>query len=332
MALGDISGLLSPLIERAAAMSGAFVPLGQTFLALSVAMSVMFAVYEWWLGGGVSDALARLTRAALILIIPLALLFGWSGYMKTFTEFFSKELTAPIVAVDGSGSGPEAVKTAITKLSQSMFPNTRKVDERSTWEKVRDFIVSEESIGGAVLSSLTAALFEMLLFSIALVVSLALVFALYGPLLALQLGVIFGPLLIAWMPFQPLSHLARSWFTFMLSQGFALVVGVTIAILGAGVIGDYSDQMLAMARDPSLPWYTEIGVQFGGFMASTAVIVFVGFMLFRADDIAAAMIGGGGAGMGGVGAAVMGRLKAGGSPRPEGPGVKAPAGPPKPPK
>lgn len=290
-------------------MSGALVPLGKTFLALSVVMSFAYAVYDWWLGG-VSDALARLTRAGLILIIPLTLLFGWSGYMKTFTEFFSKELTAPIVAVDGSGSGPEAVKNAITKLSQSMFPNTRKVDERSAWEKVRDFIVSEESIGGAVLSSLTAAFFELILFAIALVVSLALVFALYGPLLALQLGVIFGPLLLSWMPFQPLSHLSRSWFTFMLSQGFALVVGVTIAVLGAGVISDYSDQMLAMASDPSLPWYAEIGAQFGGFMASTAVIVFVGFMLFRADDIAAAMIGGGGASMGGVGAAVMARIKA----------------------
>ncbi|MCL5060263.1 MAG: type IV secretion system protein [Candidatus Thermoplasmatota archaeon] len=326
MALGDISGLLSPLIERAAAMSDAFVPLGKTFLALSVVMSLMYAVYDWWLGG-VSDALARLTRAGLVLIIPLTLLFGWNGYMKTFTDFFSKELTAPILAVDGSGSGPEAVKGAITKLSQAMFPNTRKVDGRSTWEKVRDFITSEESIGGAILSSLTEAFFEMLLFGVALIVSMALVFALYGPLLALQVGVIFGPLLVAWMPFQPLSHLARNWLTFMLSQGVAVVVGVTIAVLAAGVIGDYSDQMLAMARDPSLPWYAEIAAQFGGFMASTAVIVFVGFMLFRADDIAAAMIGGGGAGMGGVGGAIMSRIAAI-KPKPTGttPQVKPPSG------
>lgn len=315
MAFGDISGLLAPLIETAAAMSDAFVPMGKTFLALAVALAVMFAVYEWWLGGGASDALARLTRAGLILIIPLALLFGWNGYMKTFTEFFSKELTAPIVAVGGSGSGPEAVKTAITKLSQSMFPNTRKVDGRSTWEQVRDFIVSEESIGGAVLSSLTEAFFELLLFAIALVVSMALVYALYGPLLALQLGVIFGPLLIAWMPFGPFAHLARNWLTFMLSQGFAVVVGVTVAIIGATAIAGYSDLMIEMARDPSLPWYAEIGVQFGGFMASTAVLVFIGFMLFRADDIAAAMIGGGGAGMGGVGGAIMSRLNATGATR-----------------
>lgn len=326
MALGDISGLLSPLVERAAAMSDALVPLGKTFLALSVVMSLMYAVYDWWLGG-VSDALARLTRAGLILIIPLTLLFGWNGYMKTFTEFFSKELTAPILAVDGSGSGPEAVKGAITKLSQAMFPNTREVDGRSTWEKVRDFITSEESIGGAILSSLTEALFEMLLFGVAIAVSMALLFALYGPLFALQLGVIFGPLFLAWMPFQPLSHLARNWLTFMLSQGVALVVGVTVAVLAAGVISDYSDQMLAMARDPSLPWYDEIGAQFGGFMASTAVLAFIVFMLFRADDIAAAMIGGGGAGMGGVGGAIMSRIAAI-KPKPTGttPQVKPPSG------
>lgn len=312
MALGDVAGLLQPLIDTAASMSSAFVPMGRTLLALSIILALGFAVYDWWMGEA-GGALARAVRAGLILTIPLFLFYGnnWTASMKTFSNFFSTELTAPIMKAAGQQSGPEAVKSAITKLSQSMFPNTRHVDDRSTWEKVRDFLMSEETLGGALFSSLTEAFFELVLFVISLFVSMALVFALYGPLLALQIGVIFGPLLLAWLPFGPLSHLSKSWFQFMLTQGFALVVGVTIAILGAGVIEDYTDQMMMMARDPSLPWYEEFAAQIGGFMASTSVIVFVGFFLFRADDIAAALIGGGGAGSSGVGAVIFSRMTGG---------------------
>lgn len=320
MALGDISGLLDPLIVKASELAGAFVPMGQTFLALAVTLAILFAAYDWWLGA-VSSALGELVHAGLVLTIPLALLSGWNGYMKTFTNFFSQEMTAPIVAVSGTGSGPSAVKTAITKLTDSMFPNARTVASGGTpktaWEEVKAVLTGETSVGGAIFSSLTAAFFEMLLFLIALVVSFALLFALYGPLLALQLGVIFGPLLVAWMPFRPLSNLAQTWLRFMLTNGAALVVGITMAILASSVISEYSDNMILLGNNPDLTWYEELGAKFGGFMASTTVIIFVAFMLFRADDIASAMIGGGAAGGGAVGGVIMNRLASVKSPKPE---------------
>lgn len=338
MALGDISGLLEPLIVKASEMGGAFVPMGLTFLALAITLTILFAVYEWWLGG-VSGASAKLVHAGLVMVIPLTLLAGgWTGHMKTFTNFFSQEMTAPIMSVSGAGSGPDAVKTAITKLTSSMFPNARAVEAGGTpktaWDTIRDVVTGEESLGGAMFSALTSAFFEMLLFFIAIVVSMALLFALYGPLIALQIGVIFGPLLIAWMPFKPLAHLSQAWFRFMLANGAALVVGITMAVLGAGVISDYSDQMAMMGKDENLSWAAELGAKFGGFMASTAVIIFVAFMLFRADDLASAMIGGGGAGAGGIGGAIMSRIAATRSPqmKPQGPqGPRSPGGPPRPP-
>jgi len=302
MALGDVSGLLEPLVSTAAGMSGAFVPLAQTLLALSVTLALLFAVYDWWLGAA-SAALARIVRAGLVLTVPLYLFAGgnWQSSVQTLTHFFSQELPAPILGSAGQGGGPEAIKSTIEKLSKSMFPNSRpaKGAEKSTWEKVVEFIKSDETFGGAILSSLTQALLELILFAVAFFVSLALVFALYGPLLAFQIGAIFGPLLIAFMPFQPLSHLARNWLQFMLSQGFALVVGITTAAIGAVSIESFSDQMATLGRAEGVPWFEELAIQFGGFMASAAVLVFVGFMLFKADDIAAAMIGGGGAGAGG---------------------------------
>lgn len=326
MAIGDIAGLLDPLIESAQAMHTVFIPLARTMLALAFTLAVAFAVYQWWLGEA-GAALSRLVRAGLIMTIPLTLLVGdnWRQTMDTATQFFSAEMTQPILGTTGAKSGTDAIAATITELSLAMFPNARKPDERSALDKIREFINSDESIGSMVFSGLTQAVIELVLFLLALVMSVALIFALYGPLVALHIGVIFGPLLLAWMPFGPMSHLARNWLTFMISQGFALVVGIAIAMLAVGSIASFTDSMTAMANDATLPLAQEIAAKLGGFMASAAVIVFVAFMLFRADDIAAAMIGGGGAGAGGVGAVVMSRIASAKMPKPK-------PEPPKPPK
>lgn len=312
MAIGDIAGLLNPLITSAEALHTVFVPTALTMLALAFSLAVIFGVYEWWLGEA-SGALARVTRAGLILIIPLTLLYGsnWKDTMDTATKFFSAGLTQPILNSNGGNmTGPEAISATVTKLSKSMFPNARKPDERTAGEKVKAFVESNKSLGGMLVSALTQALLELILLLLAILLSVALIFALYGPLLALHLGIIFGPLLIAWMPFGPTAHLARNWLQFMLSQGFALIVGITIAMIAVSSIEAFTDSMTLMGRDPNMPLHQELAAKIGGFMASAAVIVFVAFMLFRADDLAAAMIGGGGAGQGGVGGAIMGRFAA----------------------
>lgn len=325
MALGDIAGLLEPLITSAESMHAVFIPISLTMLALAFSLAIIFAIYQWWMGE-VSGALARITRAGLILIIPMTLLAGdnWKSTMDATAKFFSAGLTQPILKTGGATSGPEAIAETINKLTTSMFPNARNPDERTAYEKVKNFVVSNESFGGMLVSGLTQALLELILFALAILLSVALIFALYGPLLALHLGIIFGPLLIAWMPFGPTAHLARNWLQFMLSQGFALVVGITIAMIAVSSIEAFTDSMALMSRDPNLPLAQELAAKIGGFMASAAVIVFVAFMLFRADDIAAAMIGGGGAGAGGVGAVIVSRMSAGRMP-------KMPKGPPPPP-
>lgn len=310
MALGDISGMLSPLITSAESMHTVFLPIALKMLALAFVLAILFAVYQWW-SGDVSGALGKVTRAALVLVIPLSLLAGdnWKNTMTSAANFFSAGLTEPILKTGGaSKSGTEAISETINKLTLSMFPNARKPDERTAFEKVKNFVESNESFGGMLISGLTQALLELILFALAILLSVALIFALYGPLLALHIGIIFGPLLLAWMPFGPTAHLARNWFQFMLSQGFALVVGITIAMIAVTSIESFTDTMSAMSNDPNLPLAQEIAGKIGGFIASAAVIVFVAFMLFRADDIAAAMIGGGGAGAGGVGAVIMSRL------------------------
>lgn len=308
--MGDLVGLLSPMIDSAVSMHDVFVPLAWQLLALALVLALVFAVYEWWIAGP-TGAAAKAVRAGLIFVIPLTLLSGthWKDTMQDAAAFFGAGLTQPILAKHSGGtptSGTDAISKTIEKLTSAMFASTKN-NEESKMQYAENKEKSRGIVAG-IIAGLTQALFELLLMLLAIGLSAALIFALFGPLLALNVGIIFGPLLIAWMPFGPTAHLARSWMTFMISQGLALVVGVAIAMIAAGTVGEVSDQMQRAATDSDTNVFVAMAVQAGGFAASAAVIIFVAFMLFRADDIAAAMVGGGGAGQSMVGAAMMNRI------------------------
>lgn len=329
MALGDIALMLQPVIDSATDLTGAFVPIGRIFLVVAMTIATLIATYEWWTGGA-QAAIAKFVRALLIVSIPATLLFddNYSSTMNKTRDFFAVELTKPLAS--GGSDASTTLRNTINTLTTSMFPRM-KADPapapaagglvgwaKETWGNVTSPVDALFRLN----VTMRQALYDLILMVVAFFVSLALISALYGPLFALQIGIIFGPLLFAWMPSPQFSHLARSWFQFILTQGFTLVVAVCIATVGATAITAFAEQMngLAAAGISESGLFEALVVQTGGLLASLAVLVFVGFMLFRADNIAAAMIGGGGGGTSGIGGALLARVRTGGAKLPSGGG------------
>lgn len=324
MALGDIALMLQPMLDSATSMTGAFVPLGRTFLGLAITITAVLAIYEWWMSGA-AGGMAKLVRMLIVVSIPATLLYGdnYSKTMGTVRNFFAVGMTSPIVGDSGAaGGGAEVLRNTINTLTTSMFPRMRSEAPptaakpgggggvvgwvKETWAGVSGPVDALFRLNVTVRQML----YDGILMVVAGFVSLALVFALYGPLLALQIGIIFGPLLIAWLPSPQFAHLSRSWLQFVLTQGFTLVVAVAIAVIGANAITAFAVQMDGLvAGGGSESGFVEAAiVQAGGLIASLSVLVFVGLMLFRADNIAGALIGGGGGGGGAVGAALLARM------------------------
>lgn len=319
MALGDVAGLLQPMIDSAAGMADTFVPTGLVLLAVALMLTVMNATYQWWMGG-VSGAIAKLVRAGIILTIPLFLLYGsnWTTSMKTLTGFFSVELAAPLIqksgqaGTSGGASAPELVKNIITRVANGIWPDNKPQQQQArgtrgnVFEKAWQFITDPgKSVGESIFSALTEIFFKILLTIIGGGLIVSILFALYGPILLMQVGVIFGPLLICWLVWEPLSDLARTWLKFMITAGFSLLVGLVLALIAAGSVESFVSQMQLMGQDPELPWFLELAAKIGGFVASGFTMIFLAFMLFRADDIAGSMIGSSGAGSSSVGAAII---------------------------
>lgn len=322
MALGDIALMLQPMVDAAVSKTAVFVPMGRTFLALAVTITAMFAVYEWWTGNH-HGSIARVTRALLVLSIPVTLLYGdnYSTTMDTVRNFFASEMTQPLMGGGGQGGGPEVLRNTINTLTTSMFPEMQAAAPAA--DGSGGVVAAVKSVWANITSPIDALfrlnvtvrqmIYNVLLMVVAGFVSLALIFALYGPLFALQIGIIIGPLLIAWLPSPQFSHLAKSWFQFILTQGFTLVIAVAMAVIGSAAIDVFATQMhgLAAGGVDSSGFIEAAIVQAGGFVASLAVLVFVGLMLFKADNIASAIIGGGHAGGSGIAAGLIARAAPG---------------------
>lgn len=299
------------------------VALAGSLVALPGCMAVA-AAYEWWMSGA-AGGMAKLVRMLIVVSIPATLLFGdnYSKTMNTVRNFFAVGMTSPIIGGDAAGGGPDVLRNTINVLTTSMFPRMRSEAPptaakpggggggvvgwiKETWAGVSGPVDALFRLNVTVRQML----YDGILMIVAGFVSLALVFALYGPLLALQIGIIFGPLLIAWLPSPQFAHLSRSWLQFVLTQGFTLVVAVTVAVIGANAITAFAAQMdgLAAGGVSESGFVEAMMVQAGGLIASLSVLVFVGLMLFKADNIAGALIGGGGGGGSAVGAALMARM------------------------
>ncbi|MFZ2629296.1 MAG: type IV secretion system protein [Rugosibacter sp.] len=326
-AIGD---LLTPLLTASTVYGDALVPLGRTCLALSLILAVLPAVYSWW-AGNVAGATAKIVRAMLIAWLPLFLLASnnWLMSSGAIAHFFQSEVTQPLSAKGGAvGEGGDIIKNTISKIGNSIWGGDltgAAKSEKSGWEKAKTFFSNPvEAIGGAMFNVMLDFLFRIILTGIALFLSVALLFALFSPLLMLQIGIIFGPILVCWLPFEPLSGLAKTWLKFMVTSGMSLAVGVLLALLAGTSIDNFITTISTLNADPDLPFTMTVAAKLGGFLSNAAVMIFIGVMLFRADSIAGALVGGASGGGGGVGAAIINRVSKG-----KGGGKDKPAAPPK---
>jgi hypothetical protein len=117
---------------------------------------------------------------------------------------------------------------------------------------------------------------------------------LFGNALIMKIAIIFGPVMIAWIPFSPMAWLAMSWLRFMLITA----VTVAIAYLIAGLL---ASSMLPVFRTLLNTGVNATGIGYATIWmgASIALVLLFGaWMLTKADDIASGLIGGGGASSG----------------------------------
>lgn len=311
-----IGGFPDAVLKQADSLSGALIGSGMTLLTFSFLAATVTAGYRNLMGnGGVESVLTDVLRAMILGVIALALLNNWATASQAIPAWFKSDVIAKLTA----SADPASAISQFYAVFAEMFR------EMTAWIETGSKPCSESE--GGLMASLQS-LFDTITLKtfmdvIRLYVSLAIAIliiiipltafsalllgVLFGNALIMKIGIIFGPLAIAFIPYAPMSWLATSWLRFMITTGLTLAIAYLVT------------SILATAMLPVFQTMLKTGVNAQGiglatiFMgASIALILVFGcILLLKVDDIAQGLVGGGGAGGGGaIAGAALRSLKA----------------------
>jgi hypothetical protein len=279
---GAVTNLLDvsvgELLRSLHSMAGIFSGTGMTFLVLAFTLSVVGGVYNWWTSGSIQDLVSNGVRMIILMAPLLVLLNGWGSYMGSFVKFFHTGLPA-VVGVPGDT--PEAIvgKTIQGLQKAVQFNNT--ADTKKEWyDRISDFFS---------LANVFSALIWILVFVLNALLAFAMIFAVFMPVAAMSIGVIFGPLILAWLPWRPLADMSSRWLGFMIANGITFVVAIVIMKALGVSIENMTMQLVKVTSSSKL--IGTIGYLFT-MMALVAIYIFATNLLLQANNIAQGMTGG----------------------------------------
>lgn len=266
------------LVAEGANFHSALIPTGKTFLSLAIIITLINEVYQFWIRGDAQELVSRMFRLFVIASIPFTLLMvpgNWGTINETIVSFFREGVVGAIADVSGRVPS-ETIKETLEKIvnAVNVSPPTREVG----WiETIIQF--------GTFLSQFAL---KMLVYLGIALMAAAMLVAAYVPLVALQVGIIIGPLLVAWLPFEPMSDLARNWLKFMITNAMTFVVSVTLLAMTAGVIEKTTATVSDMFQDNA--FVGGVG-HVAAVLIIATIMLFIAYVLFQADEIAGGLIG-----------------------------------------
>lgn len=321
----NLAKALDPLFDGAIDFEKRLTPVGYAFLGIALVLQVFGIFVKFLAKGGASDLVSEIFRVLIVLSIPLAMLKTWpvlpNYVFKEFTEHVGGLITGT------SQDATSQISTVITQLFGGLGDHLLRPPPASTGG----------GISAAITASIIDAVLSIVLFIPFVLFAVATLFALFGPLLMLYVGVIMGPILVPWIVWKPLESLALRWLNYMITMGAAFVIGLLMAELVIHSVGVFGDA-IANANDGS--GMGSMVASFGaiaGLLPNVIVMLFGAYMMLKCEHIAASLVGGsavgGGMGLFFAGSAALrnGGKGKGDKPKPEGkpePGASdaAPAG------
>lgn len=280
------SVFLGPLLQALQDMVGLFTPTGYKLLALFLTVSAVLAAWDWWTSGSLEDVLKTGVRMIITGTVVLSLFANWPGLMKTFAGFFHKELPA----VTGiSGADPfQVVGKSIEKIQNAAKGSAAvKVDRICTQipEMAQEECSDVYSKPGGPTSWIISGVTTLL----NLLLSAAILFVAYMPVAAFYLGAIFGPLILATLPYERFSDLTGRWTSFMISNGIAFVVAIVMVNAVALAVDGLIKIQEGMSAESMLGGLIGFPVTF---FALFVTYIFATGLLLKADNIAQGITGG----------------------------------------
>jgi hypothetical protein len=277
---------LQPLFDALMSMAGIFIPLAKIIFALFLTIAAVLAAWDWWTSGSLEDVLKTGVRMIITSTVVLSLFANWPGLMKTFAGFFHKEIPTYIA---GTGSNPiEVVAKTIEKIKDAAKGSAAvKVDRicTQTPEMQQEECSDVYSKPGGPISWIISGIVTLL----NLLLAAAVLFTALMPVAAFHLGAIFGPLILATLPYERMADMTGRWTSFMISNGMTFVVAIVMVNVIALSVTELVKIQEGMTNESTVGGFIGFPVTF---FALFVTYIFAIGLLLKADNIAQGITGG----------------------------------------
>ena len=288
MQIANLSDMLQPMLAGIPAMSTALVPAGQKLLSLAITITLLNAIYGWWAGGS-SVGLEKAIRGLFLFSIPYTMLNGdhWITFNSALAGFFQNGLVQPLIdSIGGSGAGSSAdiVKNMIDQLASALWPATQPQQQSLSVLHPLDALGQFASN----IQNFTLMAFVQL---VGLLLIVAILVGMYGPLVGMGLCIIVGPVFICWLPLKEMSDKVWRWFDTMLVLGVTLILQVAFILLASKSIHLFATSLVSLSSDPNLSFLEATGAKGKAVLAMLGMMAFIILEFIALPSLAKSLVG-----------------------------------------
>lgn len=306
----NFSAVPQKVVQTAVGMTGSLIQTSLVLLGLAFLGAMILSAYKVLIENkGAQEFVADFLRAAILASLALGAISNWMTVMLWIPDYFTKIITP---AVAGGTSDPAVLILRFLNALGQIFESISK------WvTDAREANSQDTSFAGMLWSAVTTSPFGVFVIAIWKLIIQALfiiivgvcgtiffaifIAVIYGTKVILAVAMTFGPLAVAMIPFKPMSWLAMSWLRFVIITGLTVAIAYFLATI-------LSNSMLPAINSLLTADRTGVGVHISMLIAAVMVglvMLFGAWLLTKADDIAQALVSGGGASSGGTVAAAV---------------------------
>lgn len=264
-----VVGENSALIQALRSKSDYFVSNGaaQSLLSIILVMMILSGLLSRFMGAALDEVIAAGIQGAVLLSVPFMAIMNWPLVNSMFYDGMLN-----IAKLFGS--------LDVVAKAANLFTSAP--------------TASEIFKGVGMLEFIPAVIYWALMALVMGVASLYLIMAMFIavqlPMIFMAIGMVFGPLLIVWMAFRPMSGFATTWISFMVANAMTLMVASLLMWAAEGVVTKVFEVSRSLLTSGDMA--ATLATPFIGVIALAVIMFVIGHILLQSNNIARGLTGG----------------------------------------
>ncbi len=308
----------------------ALVGMGKGILAVAVVLELASDLLDYWTRGNAQELIGKVFRMLVVTSIPMMMLTNWTGGLTAdINGFFANDLPNALGVGQNLDAGISSISTAYGQVVHILWDGpaspvgdsgvqaaaqaagagapppaggagasgsgsflSNLLPGQSFGSTLGSLWTTMKDLPGTVVY-LFISLYAVIAMTLCMVIfTMAVIFALYGPIFVINVGMVFGPILVAFLPWRPMRNAFVRWLDFMMMGGGAYVIGMMFGQIGATAMTGFASTIQEIFVGSGGSHMAAAAAVAAGTFPIMVTMLFLAMMMLRIEKISSALFGG----------------------------------------